>query len=393
MKGVKKIRKRKICVVTTNRADYSRLKTVLQSIKERDYMKLMLFVAGSHLLRSYGETIKEIENDGFKIDYKMHTEVEGRVPVTMAKSTGAAVTELANAFYNFRPDLVVVHGDRFEALAAATAASLMNIFVAHIQGGEVTGTIDEHLRHAITKLSHLHFPSTEEAKQRIIKMGEHPDRVHAVGCPASDLLLRVPKLTSAQLKKAIFPYAKKADWRKKFSPDFFLFIYHPVTTEFDTAEEKLSEVLTALESFKQSLIMLWPNIDAGSEKLVDRLKEFEREHDGRVGIFPNFPFEIYANIVRHTRVMIGNSSSGVREACYFGTPVVNVGTRQEGRERARNVIDAGYDTDEIVRAIQKQLGAGRYSPQYLYGEGNSGKRIADVLATIDISNVQKRITF
>lgn len=383
---------RKICVVTNSRADYSRLKTLLKSLKSRKDIEVQLFVIGPHLLTSYGMTIDEIERDGFKVAYKMHTEVDGRVPVTMAKSTGAAVTELANAFYNFKPDIVVVHGDRYETLAAATAASLMNIAVAHIQGGEVSGTIDEHIRHAVTKLSHLHFPSTASAGKRIIAMGEVPEKVFVTGCPASDILISTPPITFDKLKKKILALVTKKEWKKTFSKDFLLFVYHPVTTEYDSLEKQFTKILAALRQFPQCLMVLWPNIDAGSERLVQALKKFEREEGARVGIFHNFPLETYAQILNHTRVLIGNSSSGIREACYFGTPVVNIGSRQDGRERSSNVVDVGNDTKAIVAAIKEQLKHGKYKPNYLYGDGHSGASIAEILATVEIGNVQKRIT-
>lgn len=383
---------RKICVVTNSRADYSRLKTLLEALKKRKDIDLQLFVIGPHLLSSYGSTVKEIERDGFSITYQMHTEIEGRVPVTMAKSTGAALTELANAFYNFKPDIVVVHGDRYETLAAAIAASFMNITVAHIQGGEVTGTIDEHIRHAVTKLSHLHFPSTEQAAKRIIAMGEVAENVYVTGCPASDVLLRTAALSFAELKKKILPMVRKEEWKKTFNKDFFLFVYHPVTTEFESLEKQLARTLAALKKFPNGLMVLWPNIDAGSEKLVHALKQFERDEGARVGFFDNFPLDLYANIIRHARVLVGNSSSGIREACYFGTPVVNIGSRQDGRERTRNIIDVGDDTQQIVRAIKAQLKHGKHEPEYRYGDGSAGKRIGDIVATTRLESVQKRIT-
>ena len=384
---------RTICVVTNSRADYSRLKTLLQALKNNKSVNLQLFVVGSHLLSNYGQTVKDIEKDGFKVTYKTHTEVEGRVPVTMAKSTGAAITELASAFYNFKPDVVVVHGDRFEALAAATAASMMNIRVAHIQGGEVTGTIDEHIRHAITKLSHIHFPSTKSAKERIIKMGELPANAHTVGCPSSDVLLSTPKISFEELKKQIFSFAKKEEWKKNFNKNYFLVINHPVTTEFDDSEKNITGLLGALKNFDNNILMLWPNIDAGSEKLIGEIKNFEREKKASVGIFPNFPLPLFVNIMRHAKVIIGNSSSGIREACYFGVPVVNVGTRQAGRERGNNVIDASYDKNEITKAIKKQISAESYKPEYIYGDGTAGKKIADILATRPLPGAQKKIAY
>jgi len=323
----------------------------------------------------------------------MHTEINGRIPVTMAKSTGSAITELANAFYNYKPDMVVVHGDRYEALAAATAASLMNIYVVHVQGGEVSGTIDEHIRHAITKLSHLHLSSTKAARERIIKMGEQQNNVHMVGCPASEVLLNAPDMSFEELSKRIAPFVKKEGWKERFNQDFFLVVYHPVTTEFETIEEESTEVLEALKRFDNSLIVMWPNIDAGGEKLVHVLKEFERENDERIGMFPNFPIDLYANVLRHAKVMIGNSSSGIREACYFGTPVVDVGSRQYGREQGKNVVNVPHDRKVIEKAIRAQLKKERYEPEYIYGKGGVGKKMADIIATVDITNIQKQITF
>ncbi|MEK7575937.1 MAG: UDP-N-acetylglucosamine 2-epimerase [Patescibacteria group bacterium] len=384
---------RKICVITNNRADYSRLKTLLKALKDRSDVELLLFVVGSHLLHNYGYTIDEIEKDGFNVTYKMHTEIDGRIPVTMAKSTGAAIMELSSAFYNFKPDMVVVHGDRFEAMAAAIAASFMNIFVAHIQGGEVTGTIDGHIRHSITKLSHLHFPSTEDAEERIIKMGERADMVFNFGCPSADLLLETPLISFDDLKKEIFKYAKKEDWKNNFNENFFMVVQHPVTTEFSYAKEKIMPLFDALNGFNHNVLMLWPNIDAGSETMVLEIKKFEKEKNGRIGLFPHFPFDLFVNIMRHAKVVIGNSSAGIREACYFGKPVVNIGTRQEGRQRPGNVIDVDYDAEQIKSAINRHLEKGKYKPEFAYGKGNAGKNIADILATINISQIQKKITF
>ncbi len=384
---------RKICVVTNNRADYSRLKSLLKELDSRPDVELMLFVVGSHMLSLYGKTVDEIEKDGFKVAYRMYTEVDGRVPVTMAKSAALAIAELSTAFYNFKPDMVVVHGDRFEAMAAAMAASFMNIFVAHIQGGEVTGTIDEHIRHAITKLSHLHFPSTEDAKDRIIKMGERKDMVFNFGCPSVDLLMEIPAVPFDELKKEIFRYAKKEDWKNNFNENFFMVVQHPVTTEFSHAKERMKSLLDALADFSHSILMLWPNIDAGSEAIVLEIKKFEKEKNGRIGLFPHFPFDTFVSIMRHAKVVIGNSSAGIREACYFGMPVVNIGTRQEGRQRPGNVIDVDYDAEQIKLAINKHLQMGKCEPEFIYGKGNAGKNIAEVLATIDISQIQKKITF
>lgn len=384
---------RKICVVTNNRADYGKLKSVLFALRSRRDIETLLFVTGSHLLSEYGRTIAEIENDGFKVSYTMHTEMSGRIPTTMAKSTGIAITEFANAFHNLKPEVVVVHGDRYEALAAAVAASFMNILVAHIEGGEVTGTIDEHIRHAITKLAHAHFPSTENARRRIVGLGERDDSVFCFGCPGIDTLAAVEKLSFPEVKRMMKPYVKKMEWYKRFDKDFFLVVQHPVTTEFRSTVDNIRSLTRALARFRSSMVVFWPNIDAGAEDIVREIKKFEHSYSGAVGVFPNFPSEVYVNLMRHAKVMVGNSSSGIREACYFGTPVVNVGTRQDGREKPRCVADVPYDTAEIASAIKGQLAAGRYEPEYPYGKGGAGARIAETLAALDTANIQKRITY
>lgn len=384
--------KRKICVITNTRADYSRLKTVLFALREREDVELSLCVTGSHLLSTYGNTVEEIKKDGFEVSYRIYTEVDGRVLSTMTKSTGLAIIEFSSFFENNRPDLVVIHGDRFEALAAATAASMMNIHVAHLQGGEITGTIDEHLRHAITKLSHFHFPSDEISKKRICQLGEKPEHVFNEGCPSSDVLLSTPERSFKEFKESLHSIIKKKEWLQSLSKDFFLLIQHPVTTEYNQSSKEISETLNALQNFPNQILVLWPNIDAGSEQIVNKIKEFEGKSNGKVGVIDNLPMDTFINTMRHTRMVIGNSSAGVREACYFGTPVVNIGTRQEGRLRTENVIDVPNNKAAIENAIQSHLlNTEHFTSSYPYGAGDAGKRIADILAIIPLGSPQKRL--
>lgn len=365
---------------------------MLQALKERNDIELSVVVTGMHLLSTYGHTIDDIERDGFPISYRVFMEVDGRLLSTMTKSTGLGIIEFSSYFENFKPDIVVVHGDRFEAYAAATAASMMNIHVAHVGGGEVTGTIDEHLRHAITKLSHFHFPSDEGSEKRIVSMGERKEHVSNTGCPSVDILLDTPPLSFAELKVALEPEVKKKEWLHDLTPDFFVVTHHPVTTEFHTVEEEMDALLGALKKFPNKIMLLWPNIDAGAEKIVKMIKSFERQEDGKVGVLSHIPFELFINIMRHARMMIGNSSAGVREACYFGLPVVNVGNRQEGRLRTKNVIDVPGETNAIVAAIERHLGrTERFTNEHPYGDGGAGKKIADILATIELGSPQKRL--
>ena len=384
--------KRKICVVTTTRADYSRLRTLLFALRKRNDVELSICVAGSHLLSTYGHTIDEIERDGFIISYRIYTEVDGRVLSTMTKSTGLAIIEFSSFFENQRPDLVVVHGDRFEAFAAATAASMMNIHVAHLQGGEITGTIDEHLRHAITKLSHFHFASDELSASRIKSLGEKPEHVFATGCPSVDELLSGPSYTFQELKEALDPKIKKKEWLAALDDNFLLLVQHPVTTEFEQSGSDMEETLAALAEFPNSVLALWPNIDAGSESIVKHMKEFERAHDEKVSIVDSLPLADFINVMRHARVIVGNSSSGVREACYFGVPTVNIGSRQSGRLRTKNVTDVPGERAAIVQAIKDILnGPRRHDPVYPYGKEGAGERIAELLATLPLDSAQKRL--
>lgn len=383
---------RKICVVTNTRADYSRLRTLLFSLRDREDVELTLCVAGSHLLALYGRTIKDIENDGFKISYRIYTSVDGHVLSTMTKSTGLAIIEFSSFFENNRPDVVVVHGDRFEAFAAATAASMMNIHVAHIQGGEITGTIDEHLRHAVTKLSHLHFASDEISKKRICALGERPEHVFNFGCPSADILVSTPEYSFTKLKEELSPIVKKKSWLESLSQDFFLLIHHPVTTEYEVNGTEMHEVLNALKHFSNPIFILWPNIDAGAEQIVEEIKKFERENDERIGVVNNMSIELFINVMKNANVMLGNSSAGVREACYFGTPVINIGSRQKGRLATANVINTGNNANEIRSAIAQHLNRrNKFEPEQPYGNGDAGKRIADVLATIELGSVQKQL--
>lgn len=387
---------RKICVVTANRADYSRVKSVLKAIQLHPDLELQLVVAGSHLIDHYGTTVREIEKDGFPISARVHMELYGGDPTVMTKSTGLAIIEFATILNNLKPDIVLALVDRYENFASAVAASMMNIPTAHIQGGEVTGTIDESLRHAMTKLCHVHFPASNEAKERIIKMGENPSRVFNVGCPGTDILIAAPKWSTEEvaqyLKKNII---KERGWSFDPSRPYFLVVQHPVTTEFGSGIRQIQETLKALSKFNHQVFMLWPNIDAGTDEISRGIRLFKIENpDLPIFILKHMPHEVFANLLRNTSCMVGNSSSGIRESCYYGTPTVNIGTRQQNRERGSNVLDAGYNSEEIAGAVEKQLRHGRYEPEFVYGDGSAGKQIAEILANIDISNIiQKKMQY
>ena len=387
---------RKICALTANRADFSRIETILEAVNEHPNLELQLVVFGSHLLEKTGRTIEEIERKGFRVNYKIYMEMAGSNPTTMAKSVGLAIVELSTALDQLKPDVVIAPVDRFESMAMGVARALMNIHVAHIQGGEVTGTIDESIRHALTKISHLHFVATEKSRERVIRMGEPENTVFNVGCPGTDLLLRVPKLdarsTVERLNREVIKGSKKLNTEEPFA----LMIQHPVTTEYGSAAKQIAETMEALVNFPTQVIVLWPNIDAGSDEISKVLRGYERRSLGNGNhfiILKHIPTDLFVNILRNSLFQIGNSSSGIREACYFGLPVINIGTRQSGRERGRNVIDVWYDRNRIEEAIRRQLSYGRYPVEQIYGDGTAGKKISEILASIELPDIQKRITY
>ena len=380
---------KKICVFSSNRSEYTRLKSVMRAIQEHPDLKLYTVVAGSHLLFRYGLTKRDIEADGFPIYEEIYTVVEGENPVAMGKSAGLAIVELTTCLNNIKPDYLVVVGDRYDVLPAVIAASYVNIPVAHIQGGEITGSIDEVVRHAVTKFAHIHFPATEKAKEVILRMGEHPDRVFTVGCPSIDLLLSAEALS----KKELFcdkGFREKDQMKLDPEKPFLLVVQHPVTTEYEQSCFQITETLKAVEELKMQAIMIYPNLDAGSDYIVQGITRFVSSHDvdDFLILRKHFSMEQFFNLLRTADCVVGNSSAGIRESCYFGTPAVNIGTRQNFRQRGLNVIQVDYNADQIVRAVRDQLTHGKYSPEYIYGDGHSGQRIAGILAAEEVA-IQK----
>ncbi len=376
---------RRICVITGNRSEYSKLKFVMKEINNHPSLELILIVTASHLLDDFGKSIEIIKEDGFKIDAVIKTVLAGEELVSMVKSVGLCALEMPTFLDLYKPDIVLISGDRFDVLGVAFATAFMNIPLAHIEGGEVTGTIDESIRHAITKFAHIHFPATAKSAERIIKMGENPETVFNVGCPSVDYILSEAK----NGKKEIY---KKHNLRK--NEPFLLVIQHPVTTEYDFCRQQIRETLGAISDLKINSIMWYPNVDAGSKEIAREMRFFhENNKNKHVTFDKNMKFEDYISLLKETACLVGNSSSGIREACYFGTPVVNIGIRQNGRERGGNVIDVGHNKTEIKRAVLKCIRYGKYPSENIYGDGNSSKKIAEILAGIKLENIiQKRLT-
>lgn len=380
---------RRICVVVGSRANYASIKTAMKAISEHPSLELVLILVASTLLERYGEVATLIESDGFEVSTKLFTLIEGETPATMVKSTGLGLIELSTAFQDIDPDIVLTVGDRFETIATSIAAAYMNIPVAHTMGGEVSGSIDESIRHATTKLAHIHFPATKKAKERIILLGENPSMVFHVGCPRIDLALNATEgpLSEEVMKQGV---GSAVDPRLPF----IMLAQHPVTSEYAEAETQIEETLVAVEMIGLPTIVLWPNADAGSDGTARGIRKWREAGRGsRMHFFKNIPAEDYLRLIAHASCLVGNSSSGIREGAFLGTPVVNVGNRQLGRERGQNVIDVDHDRDSIRKAIETQLDLGRYPTSTLYGEGKAGEQIAEVLSDVQDLTTQKKLAY
>jgi UDP-hydrolysing UDP-N-acetyl-D-glucosamine 2-epimerase len=317
--------------------------------------------------------------------------VEGENLVTSAKSTGLGIVELATIFDNLAPDIVLSIADRYETIATAIAASYLNIPVAHVQGGEVTGSIDEKVRHAVTKLSNIHLVSNESARARVIRMGEDPSNVYVTGCPSVDLAVAVSERDLQGFD--FFDRYPGVGRRFDMSEGYIVVMQHPVTSQYREAMSQISETLSAIDSLKLPTFWFWPNVDAGSDSMAKGIRKFRETHIlPHVYFLKNLPPEDFLALISKARVLAGNSSVGIRESAYLGVPVVNIGERQQGRDRGPNVIDVGYSRDQICAAIERHLAHGRYPRCPIYGDGSAGRRIADVLASVEIKT-EKRITY
>lgn len=383
---------KKICTVIGSRANYSSIKSAMRAIQRHPDLELQIVAAASALLDRYGQVVNLIEKDGFEINERLHILIEGETPATMAKSTGIGLIELPSAFERLAPDVVITVGDRFETMATTLAAAYMNIPVAHTMGGEVSGTIDESIRHAVTKFAHIHFPASRDAAERIVKLGERPEMVFRVGCPRIDLVANILAEDSDDLDSHMFDLG--VGDRIDLSKPFVLVSQHPVTTEYGEGERQITETLRAVRDSGMPAIVLWPNADAGSEDIARGMRKW-REHGmaENMHFFKNLPIATYVKLMKRTVCLVGNSSSGIREGAFIGTPVVNIGSRQAARERGSNVIDVAPVESEIRDAIATQSTHGRYAMEDIYGDGLSGERIAETLAGLGRVEVQKRITY
>jgi UDP-hydrolysing UDP-N-acetyl-D-glucosamine 2-epimerase len=377
---------RKILAILVDRANYGRMKPVLTSLDNDPDVELEVLCTGTMLLPRFGKVVDIVESDGFNVTSRVYIEIEGSNPTTMSKSIGLGIIQFSTEFERINPDFVLLIGDRYEALAASISAAYMNLPIAHIQGGEVSGSIDESCRHAITKFSHLHFPSTQRSADYIIRMGEDKSAVFNVGCPAGDYILSLPDdLASEDINGGI---GNPID----LSKPYLLVIFHPVTTHRNPRYE-VEEILHALDEIGIQTIWLWPNVDAGSDRISSAIRAFRESHTADwLYLIKNFKPEVFQKVLKQAVCAIGNSSSFIRDSTFSGVPVVLVGDRQVGRERGENTLEAELQRDSIIKAVQGQIEHGRYESCQVYGSGNASKKITEILKVFE-PNVQKTISY
>lgn len=383
--------KRKVCVVVGSRANYSSIKSAMRAIQRHEGLELQLVVGASAVLDRYGAVTDLIERDGFHPAARVFMLVEGETPATMAKSTGLGLMELSTVFDNLRPDIVLTVGDRFETMATTLAAAYMNIPLAHTMGGEVSGNIDENIRHAITKFANVHFPACADAKERIIRLGEAPETVHQVGCPRIDIIAETLERDSRVNDTRIFEDGVGANF--DLNKPFLLVSQHPVTSQYGEGERQITETMLAVLDLRMPAIALWPNADAGADDVARGMRKFRERHpDAPIHYFKNLPIDVYVRLMRRTACLIGNSSSGVRDGAFIGTPAVNVGIRQQRRQRGSNVVDVDHHRGAIADAVRERISRGSFPSEPIYGDGRAGERIAAILAECPLST-SKTITF
>jgi len=381
---------RSICIPITSRGNYGKFKPIIQAVSDNPELELQLVVGGGALLHKYGDFIDDGTLDGHEVDLQIHFLLEGENPITMAKSTGIALSEFTTAFETLEPDVVLAIADRFEEIAIATAAAFQNIPLAHIEGGEISGSVDESIRHAVTKMSHLHFPATETAAERVRKLGEPSEAVYNVGTPSLDVMERIDVEDLESVADDLNDKGVGADI--DLSDGYLLVVQHPVTTEYESNRQYIEETIEAISDLALPTIWLWPNMDAGSDGVSKGIRVYrEQNEQDHIRWFTSLPIEQYATLLYNATCIVGNSSSGIREASYFGVPCVNIGNRQAGRERGENVVDVPHQAAAIKTGIVDQIEHGQYEPTTIYGDGNAGEQIATVLSEFDF-DIQKQLT-
>ena len=368
---------KKILFLTGTRADYGKLKPLMAALEADPNFDLYVFVCGMHLSEIHGSTYREILKDGYKNIYITYGISESG---SHSAALGDTIRNLSGYTEAVKPDLIVVHGDRMDALAGAVVGVMQNILVAHIEGGELSGTMDESIRHAISKFAHLHFVCNEEAKKRLLQMGEEEQRIHVIGSPDIDVMMsdRLPDMAEVRTRYDI-PFDR-----------FGIVMYHPVTTEYDKTGSNIRSVVEALTRSGRDHVVIYPNNDLGSEIIIDEYRRLEDDPHFRV--FPSVRFEYFLTMLRNAEYIFGNSSAGIREAGVYGIPAIDIGSRQHGRyriEEGSNIIHVMENVDEILDAMERS----QYHRKTIasFGDGNSSGRFVEILSdnTIWRTNYQK----
>lgn len=384
---------KKVCVVVTARPSYSRIRSALFALKKNSEIRLQIVVAASAVLDSYGKVVNQIVKDGFEVTETVYNMVAGENTLASAKTTGLGIIELATVFDNIKPDYVVTIADRYETMSTAIAASYMNIPLIHIQGGEVTGNIDEKVRHAITKLADIHLVSTDKAKERVMKMGEFERNIYVTGCPSID----IAKEVKDNYQNLVFDPVEKYNGVGKLlenRDDYVVIMQHPVTTSIGDVRRNTRVLLEFTQKIDKQVYWFWPNVDAGSDGVSKEIRIYRENNKAEnIYFFKNMSPEDFLVLLMGSQCIIGNSSVAIRECSYLGVPAINIGDRQIGRERGKNVIDCNYVTEEIIEAYKKIITNEKPEMDYLYGDGNAGERIAEVIGLLENVKINKILAY
>ena len=382
----------RICTVIGSRANYASIRSALECMKKSDEIESMIVCTASAVIDKYGLVADEIKKDGYKITHYLYNLVEGDDPIAMVKTTAASMIDLSNVFKELNPDYVLTIGDRYETLATAIAASYMNISLIHTMGGEVSGTLDESIRHSVTKLAHLHFVSNKDARDRVISMGEKPSNVFNVGCPRIDYISNKKPLSLDELN--LFLNSEGVGSTLDLNKPFIVVLYHPVTSEINDLSNQINQVLKATLNDKFQYVVLFPNSDSGTLSISSKIRSFRENNNLKNHrFFKHIKQHQYISLLHHAKCLIGNSSSGIRDSAFLGTPVVNIGSRQAGRLAGENVINCKANARDIVEAINLQIKNGTYKPDFIYGDGQAGQKIVKILLDIEKPSSQKKIDY
>lgn len=369
--------KKKICFLTATRADFGKLKSLIEVLHTNEAFETHIFATGMHMDKKYGLTVREIEKCRYKNIYKyINQDAGASMDITLSRT----IEGFANYIRLIQPDLIIVHGDRIEALAGATVGALNNILVAHIEGGELSGTVDELIRHAVSKLSHIHFVANEEAQIRLLQMGENRRSIFVIGSPDLDAM-----------KSEVLPSIKevKEHYGIPFD-DYAISMFHPVTTEYNKIDKYAEEYMKALEDSNCNFIIIYPNNDTGSDFIFSQIRKLEGKK--RFKIFPSVRFEAFLSMMENAKFIVGNSSAGIREAPFYGVPTINVGTRQNGRTRNTNIINTSYSRQDILNGIEKALQL-KIEPVSLFGDGKSDELFLEIVSHDFFWNISKQKIF